>query len=238
MPRHFANRCIRFSTVIALVVAVVLALPWAAGAQTRSLSQAGAPGAGGSEPSRGYVEGFAASAFGNVTSQAYGGEVGVTLAPGWQVFAEGGQIRNVATDDISNSAQIIAAALSQMQSNVGFSVKQPATFFDAGIKYLFPTSGRAQPYVTLGGGVARVKQNVTFTIAGVDVTSNLQQYGVQLGSDLSGSFTKAMITLGAGVAVPLWGPLALDLQYRYGRIFAEDQGINTNRVGAGAMISF
>ena len=70
------------------------------------------------------------------------------------------------------------------------------------------------------------------------MTDNLQQYGVQLGSDLSGDFTKALITLGGGATVPLWRRLGIDLQYRFGRIFAEDQAINTNRIGVGLMVSF
>ena len=217
-----------------VIVLVLLMLPRLAGAQPSPF----VPGGAGNELSHGYVEGFADSTFGNVTSQAYGGEIGITFKRDYQVFIEGGQIRNVATSDIGNSAQLIAAALSQTQADVAYSVKQPVTFFDLGIKYVLPTSGHARPYVLIGGGVARVKQDVSFTIGGVDVTGNLQQYGVQLGSDLSGSFTKAMLALGGGVLVPLWPHIGLDLQYRYGRIFAEDQGINTNRAGVGLMIAF
>jgi opacity protein-like surface antigen len=88
-----------------------------------------------------------------------------------------------------------------------------------------------------GVGVAKVKQDVAFTIGGTDVTSNLQQFGTVLGTDLSGDFTKPMLTLGGGVAYPI-RRLVLDFQYRFGRIFAEDAGINVNRAGIGIGVRF
>jgi opacity protein-like surface antigen len=90
----------------------------------------------------------------------------------------------------------------------------------------------------LGGGVARVKQDATFSVGGTDVTDNLQQYFVVLGTDLSGTVTKPMFSLGIGVAWPAWKQLLLDFQYRYGRICVEDQGISINRIGLGLGFRF
>src|SRR5229473_3283272 len=158
-------------------------------------SAQGLSGRGFSEPSRGYAEGVAQSAFGNVTSQSYGAEIGVTVASGLQVFVEGGQTRDVATTALSSAAQVIANALGQTQPGVTYGVKQPVTFGAAGLKYLFQIDSQLQPYVMAGGGIAKVKQDVTFAVNGSDVTSTLPQLGVVLGSDLSGSATKPMLTL-------------------------------------------
>ena len=51
---------------------------------------------------RGYVEGVAESAFGNVTSQSFGAEVGVTVRPDLQVFGSFGHVRDVATTEIEH----------------------------------------------------------------------------------------------------------------------------------------
>jgi opacity protein-like surface antigen len=195
----------------------------------------------------GYVEGVAQSAFGNVTSQSYGAELGFTILPGLEVFVEGGQIRDVATPDIGIAAQKIAGYLNtQIQSGtVGYSVREPATFGVAGLRYLIPISGsgrspvgKAQPYVIGGFGIAKLQRNVSFTIGGTDVTGNLTQYGVSLGTDLSGSVTKPMLTLGGGVTLSVWRQLVLDFQYRYGRIFDDDQAIVAQRAGVGLGIKF
>jgi hypothetical protein len=189
---------------------------------------------------RGYVEAVAQSAFGNVTSQSFGGEAGFTLVRQLQVFIEVGKTRDVATTAIGTGAQKIASALADTQNNVGFSVKEPVTFGVAGLRYSLvpPGASKIRPYVMAGAGVANVTQDVKFTVGGSDVTSTIQQYGIVLGSDLSGDFTKAIIVFGGGVMYPAWKQLVLDFQFRLGRILAEDEGITVGRAGLGVGIRF
>jgi len=193
-------------------------------------------------PSRGYVEGVGQSSFGNVTSQSFGAEVGIAIGSQLQVFAEGGKTRDVATTALSSAAQKIAGALSQIAANTGYSVKEPVTFFDAGLRFSFYPSGtgRLDPYVLAAFGAATVKQDVKYTVAGSDVTAVLAQdpYSIVLGSDLSGSFTKPMLVVGGGVAYPAWKQLVLDFQLRYGRVFASDQSVNIGRAGIGVGVRF
>jgi opacity protein-like surface antigen len=188
-------------------------------------------------PGKGYVEAVAQSAIGNVTSQSFGAEVGVTVRPHVQVFGEIGKVRDTAPAALGTSAQLIAGFLSQTQSNVVFSVKQPATFGLAGVRYVIP-QGRVEPYVLGGAGIASVRRDVSFTAGGTDVTGNLAPLGVVLGSDLSGSETKAMMTAGGGVVWPAWRQLIVDFQFRYGRILTEGQGTNVTRAGIGVGMRF
>ena len=183
---------------------------------------------------KGYAEFVAQSAFGNVTSQNYGAEFGFTVTPSIQIFLEVGHTLNVATAEISAAAQTMAGALSQSQSNVSYSVKQPQTFGVGGVRYLLPIGGqKLLPYVALGFGLAKVSNDATFAVAGSDVTSNMSQYGIVLGSDLTGGFTKPMLTFGGGVSYTAWRSLVFDVQDPYGHVFAEGQSIDTNRVGLG-----
>lgn len=208
----------------------MLTLARVAGAQTPASA---------ADADRGYVEAVVQSAFGNVTSQSFGAELGVTITRNLQVFVEAGLVRDVATASIGTAAQVIAGALSQTQANVEYRVKQPVRFGVAGLKIVVPTPGSLRPYVMGGGGMAQVKQDATFAVGGTDVTANLAtQYGVQLGTDLSGTFTKPMMVAGAGVMWPVWGRLIVDLQYRFGRIFAEDEAITVNRAGVGIGLRF
>ncbi len=188
---------------------------------------------------RGYVEIGVQSAFGNVTTQAFSGELGVTVHSNLQVFFEGGAIRNVATPETSAAAQTIAGSLSQTQSNVSYTVRQPVTFGVGGVKLTVPVDGTVHPYVLAGAGIASVKQDVSFAVGGTDVTSSLStQFGVTLGTDLSGSFVSPMVVFGAGA---MWTPgarMILDLQFRYGRILADDGGINVSRAGVGIGVRF
>jgi opacity protein-like surface antigen len=204
-----------------------------------TLATAGIARAQSADPGKGYFEGVAQSAFGAVTSQSYGAEFGFTVAPRMQIFVEAGQIRNAATKAFDAAAQQVAAFLSEDQSGVTFRARKPITFGVAGLRFLIPVASRSlTPYLAVGGGVARVKQDVSFAVNGGDVTATLPQLGVVLGSDLSGTETVGMGTAGLGVAWSPWQALVIDFQYRYGRVFASDAGINVNRAGVGIGVRF
>jgi len=194
----------------------------------------------GAAADKGYVEAVGQSSFGNVTSQNFGAEVGFTIAPHLQVFAEIGKTRDVATTALGSNAQRMAGALLTVDPNTSYSVKEPVTFGAFGLRFLVPVSGKAQPYLLGGGGIAKVTPDVKFFVAGSDVTANLQQapYYVVLGSDLSGSSTKPMFVVGGGVAYPVWKQLLLDFQVRFGRILAEDEAITVGRAGLGIGVRF
>jgi opacity protein-like surface antigen len=207
--------------------AIAAALAWAALSGVASAQSV----------SKGYVEGVAQATFGNVTSQGYGAEAGFSLGINVQVFGEVMRVNDTATAGLAADAQLIATELARTQSGVGFSAKQPTTFGAGGLRFVFPTTSKVEPYVLVGAGVAQVKKDVTYSVNGSDVTSNLAQYGIVLGTDLSGSESKLMLDLGAGVAVPVWSKLVIDFQYRYGRVFT-DEGLNINRAGIGVGVRF
>ncbi len=202
-------------------------------------AQAQSAQASSSDEGHGYVVAVADAAFGAVNSQSYGAEAGYTFRPGLQLFIEAGRVNNVASTTFFTAAQVIAGGLGQTQAGVSFTAKQPAAFGDVGVRYLVPVAAtRLQPYVLAGLGIARVTNDARFSVGGTDVTGNLAQYGVQLGTDLSGHFTKPLLALGVGAMVPVWSRLVVDLHYRYGRIFAADAGINVSRAGIGFGVGF
>jgi opacity protein-like surface antigen len=211
---------------VAIATAVVSI---ASASAARAQAPAGAPAA----PTRGYIEAVAQSAFGNVTSQSFGGEAGVNVTPEVQIFLDAGLIRDAAPSTLGSNAQKIAAGVSAVAGGADFHVKEPVTFGVAGVKYVFPATSRAAPYILGGAGIAQAKKDVTITPS----TGTLNQF-VTLGSDLSGNETKPMISLGVGVGVPLGRVVILDLQYRYGRIFTSGDGLNVNRAGIGVGVRF
>jgi opacity protein-like surface antigen len=201
------------------------------------LSTAASAGAQTPQGDRGYVEGIAESAFGNVTSQSFGAEIGVTVRPDLQVFGSFGNVRDVATTEISSAAATVAGALAQLQpAAVSYSVKEPVTFFVGGVRYRIATASKLKPYLSGGAGVAMVKKDVKFLLGGTDATSTLSQF-VTLGSDIGGDESKLMFTLGAGVVYPVWQQLIVDLHYQYGRI-STDTAITVNRAGIGVGVRF
>jgi opacity protein-like surface antigen len=205
----------------------------------------------GTGPDRGYVELTGAATLGHKSSSSIGGEAGYSLTDALQLFLEGGRMANVATTDVDARAMTIGNAITPVPASV--STAQRAAYFDIGVKYRLSEhfkgrpnwlSSRWRPYGLLGVGAASVKTTTNFSIGGTDVTGQLDQYGVQLGNDLSGTVTKAFLTVGLGTNATLGQRYLLDFSYRYGRVFprtsqiADDKGINTQRLQAGIGIRF
>jgi opacity protein-like surface antigen len=206
----------------------------ACGAGTAHAQTAGTTG-----PDRGYAELTVGATLGHKSDSSIGGEAGYTLSDTWQLFLEGGRMGNVATADVDARAALIGSAIGATVSTV-----QRAAYFDIGAKYRLYEYGRWRPYALLGVGATGVKTTVNFNIGGDDVTGRLDQYGVQLGRDLSGAVTKGFLTIGAGANATFGRRYLLDLSYRYGRILSKksaivnDVGINTQRLQAGVGIRF
>lgn len=211
----------RVRTKISIVAVLLWMAPAAALAQTATGFD------------KGYAEIVAQSAFGNVTSQSFGGEVGFTVSPDIQVFAEGGVVRDAAPSSLGAAAQRIAAGISAAAGGGDYRVRQPVRFGLGGVKYVVPTGSKAQPYFLLGAGIANVKRDVSFSTPSGDVANF-----ATIGTDLSGTETKPMVSLGVGVGVPVLERLIIDLQYRYGRVFTSDAGLNVSRAGIGVGVRF
>lgn len=218
-------------TLRAAVVAgsALLAIPAVASAQARTTTAAP------TTETKGYAEVVANSTFGSVTSQAYGGEIGYAVWNEVQLFLEGGQVRNAATSSLSSNAQLIAAALTQLQpAGVSYAVKQPINYFNVGLRLPFTVQSQLKPYVLVGGGIAQVKKDVTFALAS---SEPLSQY-VTLGDDLSGRKNSGVFTAGAGVMWPVYQRLMVDFQFRLMRVFAEGEAVNVGRAGIGLGVQF
>jgi opacity protein-like surface antigen len=186
----------------------------------------------GSTHDHGYAVGLAQSSFGNVTTQSYGGEVGVLVRPRLAIVVDAGLVRNAAPDSLTARAQTIVAGIAAAAGSADARVRVPVGFGVAGISYGV-RSAAAEPYVTAGAGLARVNHDVTFTVPGGDVS----QF-VTLGRDLAGTETKPMISAGGGVRLRVWQSVLLDLGYRFGRVFASGEGLTIHRAGVGIGVRF
>src|SRR5262245_5663918 len=209
----------------------------ALGGTARAQAPAAAP-----EADKGYVEVVGQSSTGNVTSQSFGVEVGVAVQPRLMVVVEAGRTNDVSPAALGSAPQRIAGSLSQTLANVECTVKEPATFVAAGLRYslLPPGDSRVRPYVMGGYGIARLEKKVRFSVGGTDVTDTLSQppYYVTLGTDLMGTSSSGMFVAGGGVTVPVVSRMMFDFQFRLDHILAEDESITVVRIGVGLGIRF
>jgi len=176
------------------------------------------------------------------SDRTFSGEFGYKLNREWEVFFEAGQMHNVVGGLTEDRAQLVANEI-----NGSTDPRESAAFYDGGIKYLFvPFGGGYVPYVGLGGGVAHVTKDVTFSVNGTELTEEQLHdlYGVRLGNDLAGSTTKGLFVIGVGVFRNFSGRYFFDVSYRYGLIFPKsgtiegDEALNTQRLQFGVGYRF
>lgn len=187
------------------------------------------------------VQGTVGATFGNKADASFGGEFDYKLNTEWELFLEAGQMRNVASSQMDDDAQVIATGIGGTAD-----VAEHANYYNVGIKYLMvPFGGGYTPYVGVGGGAARVTKDVTFAENGQELSELqlLSDYGVQLGADLAGVTVKPMVTVAVGLSRG-FGRGFMDVSYRYGLIFSksgaieDDKGLNTQRVQVGIGVRF
>lgn len=180
--------------------------------------------------------------FGSSSGGSVGGEFDYKLGIEWEAFVEVGRMSNVASGQLIDDADFVAARIGGSAD-----AAERATYVDVGVKYLLvPFGGGYQPYVGLGVGAAQVKKDVVFTVNGAEKSEAqlLSDYGVALGNDLAGTTTKPLVLITAGVSRNFATRAFLDVSYRYGLIFAksgvieDDKSLNTQRIQLGVGIRF
>ena len=184
-----------------------------------------------------YVEFNVGPTLGHKSDKFFGGEAGMRLTGGLDVFIEASHMGNVGTTDLDDRATIIANFLSGTASTA-FKVNMGAV----GLRYNIDATPTVHPYVLAGVGIAQVTTEVEFAVNGNVIDPATR--GVQLGGDLSGRHNKTIVIFGFGVNVPFKTRFFADLGYRYGQILAKtdnfetDKAIPTQRIILGAGIRF
>jgi hypothetical protein len=137
-----------------------------------------------------------------------GGQLGYRVSDRIEIFGEGLGLLNVVNNDRLDLVRRVGAFLQASQGGtVSSTIKAPAFYAGGGLHLMLTGVQRVRPFVSVGAGVARVTLQPAFTLGGADVTASLPQYGVTLGSDLTGSLTKPAFAGGVGVRIAQgrWG---------------------------------
>ena len=193
----------------------------------------------GSPALRKYVEFTIGPTFGHKSNVALGAEGGFPLSDSFDVFVEGGRMRNVATSDLDAAAAVVA----QFIAGTGEAKQSVGDVWTAGVRYLIPTTMPPvgmEPYVSVAWGLLSVSRSATFTVGGTDVTGDLLDRipAFRLGGDLLEDETKALVTFGVGARFNVRGNLVADASYRYARIFCPSKDSTPTDFSSASVFGF
>lgn len=162
-----------------------------------------------------------------------GAQIGRHLSSRADVFAEALYLQDVATRRRAEAVSAVAGYLALSRGRAASAtIDIPTWFAGGGIRYFLGSGASIRPYVIGQAGVARVALRPAFSLGGADVTSSLEQYGVTLGSDLTGTATRPAFGGGLGVVVGT-GAWYLDAGLRVISVQFESQAANSKGVTIG-----
>jgi hypothetical protein len=201
-------------------------------AASSGVARAQAPGS----PEQGWGIGVSG---GLASVQHVGAQIGVEFTRGvterFSFVTEGAWMQDTVTRRREEMALSIASFLAQSQSRPAvFKVEAPAGYIGVGGRFFLTGSRAIRPYVIGTVGAARVTLQPTFSIDGVDVTAQLRDYHVTLGSDLAGSTITAAFSGGVGAQLGQGDGWLFDVGIRLTGI--QSKGIpasNVLRLGVG-----
>ena len=184
---------------------------------------------------RGFVTGISGVTFDTASNMDLGGRAGAKLSPHVQIFGETGRIGSVLPKDDRQSVVAGTNALAAAEIDGAPLVfgEVPMIYGLGGVRLTASPRGRVTPYAEGAFGMAHLRDNVSATVDGADV---LAQVTTPLLAALPEN--DRMMGLGGGVSILGGKHTAFELGYRYSRVFAPQQPINTGKVDAGIRFNF
>ncbi len=150
--------------------------------------------------------------------------------PKVQFSVEGGWFSSVVNGQRIDSAAVIATYLAQTQQQAASAtVKVPAGFGAVNVRYTVYRKPKWDLYAIGGGGFAVTSPKTTAKLGGTDVSGSLSQYLVTVGTDLSGSSFGGLANVGLGASMP-HGKWIGDISYRMSPMFTKGGTTFVNRL--------
>ncbi len=184
---------------------------------------------------RGFAAGMGGVTFNTVSGADVAGRAGVNVTPHVAVFGEFGRMSTALPVADQQTIEDSAATLSTQTSPATIQGGVPALYGLGGVRLSGIQRRSLTPYAEAGYGFARLTNDLTVLVNDSDVSSQVLNT-TPLTSDLPQ--TDPLLSIGGGVIFAATPRIGFDLGYRYSRIFAPSQGINTGKAYGAIRVGF
>jgi opacity protein-like surface antigen len=206
-------------------LAIVLLAPTAAQAQDRFFFR----------PTVGATVGAGPGA---VFSTAFGVKAD-KIYPKLQIVGEGGRMMNIMPSSVANGIEVVAAKVADAKGGKGSSkASASANYGMAGVRYPLREVSGAQTFTEFSVGVARVQSHVSAQIRGSATLQGDISSLVNTPFTAAGTQTKPMVAIGGGMTLGVTKSAAIEMGYRYVRVFTKAPAINMSKVFGGFRFGF
>jgi opacity protein-like surface antigen len=188
---------------------------------------------------RGFVRALVGATVGAGPGAVFGGTVGVKTSEKINILGEFGRMTNILPADVADEVDVAAAlAANNLGGKHSSSASARATYGLVGLRYNMGIVSGAPWFTEFGVGAANVKTTVSAVIRGSEELqgdiSNLVSTPFTAGTPA----TKATMMLGGGLILGVSEHAAVEMGYRYMRVFTKSPGINASKIYGGARFGF
>lgn len=171
----------------------------------------------------------------------FGATLGVTAGKihKLQLVGEGGRMTNIIPASVANKIEVAAALVADSRGGKGSSTTSAtANYGLVGFRYGLRDVNDARTYTEFAVGAASVQSHVSAQIRGSATLQGDISRLVSTPFTAAGTQTKPMVAIGGGMILGVTKSTAVELGYRYERIFTKDPAINMSQVFGGFRFGF
>ena len=188
---------------------------------------------------RGFVRALVGATVGAGPGAVFGGTVGFKTSEKLHILGEFGRMTNIlpsnVADDVDVAAALAANALGGKHSSTATA---RANYGLVGARYQLGVVSGAQTFTEFGVGAANVKSVVSAVIRGSEELQGDISNLVSTPFTASTPATKATMLVGGGIVLGVTEHTAVEIGYRYMRVFTKSPGINASKIYGGARFGF
>jgi opacity protein-like surface antigen len=190
-------------------------------------------------PEKAFVRPLVGATLGAGPGALFGATFGMKAGPKLQITGELGGMTNIlppsVADDVDVAAAIVADSKGGKHSS---SASARATYGLVGIRRALREVSGAMTFVEFGVGAATVRSTVSAQIRGSEALQGDISNLVSTPFTAATPTTNAMFSVGGGIILGVTRTTAVEVGYRYARIFTDNPAINMSNIVGGFRFGF
>jgi len=161
------------------------------------------------------------------------------INPKLQITGELGRMSNIMPSSVADQIDIAAAKVADpLGGKASSRTTASANYGMGGFRYRMRDVNEAQTFTEIGIGVASVRSHVSAQIRGSETLQGDISNLVSTPFTAAGTQTKPMVAIGGGMILGVSRNMAVELGYRYVRVFTNNPAINMSKIFGGVQLGF
>jgi hypothetical protein len=156
-----------------------------------------------------------------------------------QLLAEFGRMQNIMPSSVADQVDTTAAKVADSRGGKGSSrATASANYGMGGFRYRLRDVNEAQTFFEFGVGAANVRSHVSAQIRGSETLQGDISNLVSTPFTSTGPQTKPLAAIGGGMILGVNHRMAVEMGYRYVRVFTKSPAIGLSKIFGGVQLGF